>query len=566
MGTSRRGRVRRPSGEWWKSGSISTRKFSASSTRRVDSGKSRCGKQVNENVPSCLADTAPNGTTGFDDGSSQSISLLLPASKDSSYDDVEAVLPSGATDSAMREIVNTSPPSEPLVKDSFVIEQEFEDISESGGSEQATDYFPTSSDKIVQNSNSFIRNSRRNRGRGNSSIPLQRLDKDTLLSRADLILSANSKSTKANVKRARTILAKFASQHSAPDPNEVTPNSSVLVMNVIAYYCNFGNGDALKNDAMGSLIQGLRIVYEEHGHTTAWTLCEGRAYGNPLIENRDITKLRRAHRVNLAKHGVLTVRARPRTAAIVCDHAAKYWFKNNDEDVLLHAIFVLGLHLGLRYDEVSKLELEFLSVTSDAITLRTSLGVKNQTGQRSYKLEEWPGNTPLRGSLFMDPKVALLSWLTVRGTADGYVFCDVSTGNQGFCKINTSKALSAARFTAMMRKRLLTIGISSGDVAMYSAHSLKRGSVQLYRSLGLRDEYIMQKVQMVGPRAYATYCAAYNDCAPNDLPRFASAEEYIQHAARIMGERNLLLNDEAYANFMSEVVGSQEYPNQQVEA
>ena len=375
-------------------------------------------------------------------------------------------------------------------------------------------------------------------------------------------MSANSKSTKGSVKRARTILSRFAAQHGARDTREVTPNSSVLVMSVIAYYCNFGNLDALKNEAMSSLIQGLRIGCEEHGHTTAGTICEGRAYGNPLIKNRDITKLRRAHRVNLAKHGVLTVRAQPLTAAIVCDHAAKYWFKNNHEDILLHAIFVLGLHLGLRYDEVSKLELEFLSVTSDSITLRTSLGIKNQTGQRSYKLDEWPGATPLRGSLFMDPKVALLSWLTVRGSADGYVFCDVNMGNHEFCKINASKALSAARFTAMMRKRLLTIGIARGDAAMYSAHSLKRGSVQLYRFLGLRDEYVMQKVQMVGPGAYATYCATYNDCAPNDLPRFASAVEYIQHASRIMGEENLLLNDEAYANFMSEVIGIDESSHQ----
>lgn len=68
---------------------------------------------------------------------------------------------------------------------------------------------------------------------------------------------------------------------------------------------------------------------------------------------------------------------------------------------------------------------------------------------------------------------------------------------------------------------------------MYSGHSIKRGSVQLYRSIGYRDEHIMQKVQMTGQRAYANYCAAYKDLAPQELPRFSNVEEYIKHAESI---------------------------------
>ena len=48
---------------------------------------------------------------------------------------------------------------------------------------------------------------------------------------------------------------------------------------------------------------------------------------------------------------------------------------------------------------------------------------------------------------------------------------------------------------------------------------LKRGSLQLFRSLGLRDEYAMQRVQMVGHKAYVYYCEAYNDCTPEDWPK-----------------------------------------------
>ena len=40
------------------------------------------------------------------------------------------------------------------------------------------------------------------------------------------------------------------------------------------------------------------------------------------------------------------------TEEIVCEHAAKHWMSGKIEDALLHAIFVLGMNLGLRYDEV----------------------------------------------------------------------------------------------------------------------------------------------------------------------------------------------------------------------
>ena len=107
---------------------------------------------------------------------------------------------------------------------------------------------------------------------------------------------------------------------------------------------------------MSAIIQGLRTVYKLHGHTTAWSISrDGVAQGNPLIENRDISLLRRAHRVHLAKVGALTLKARPITAAIVCDLAAKFWEDGDALYSLLHAILLTGLNLGLRYDEISKL-------------------------------------------------------------------------------------------------------------------------------------------------------------------------------------------------------------------
>ena len=398
-----------------------------------------------------------------------------------------------------------------------------------------------------------FRSSKNRKGKGPERSSLLRLQGE-LITRTELVLSANSKSTKANAKRAEMLLNHFMKLHGEPDPINVTVRSSCLVMNLIAKYCKFGRPDSLKNDAMGSLIQGLRIVYEESGHIDSWSVRDGRASGNPLIGNRDITKLRRAHRIHLANLGIVSLRARPLTAAIVCDHAAKFWYRDNDEDILLHAIFVVGLNLGLRFDEVSDLEMKFLSVTSNCITMRTSTGVKNQTSQRSYTIEDWPGDTQLKDSIFMDPKVALLSWLTVRGASNGYIFCDVRISKKGICKIDPSKPLSSDRFRKLMRGRLTSIGIGEGDIKMYSGHSIKRGAVQLYRSLGLKDEYIMKKVQMVGANAYLRYCEAFNDCAPEELPRFSGVQDYISHASRIHKERQMYLTRDEYSKYMSYIL------------
>ena len=84
---------------------------------------------------------------------------------------------------------------------------------------------------------------------------------------------------------------------------------------------------------------------------------------------------------------MISIKARPLTAEIICDHAAKYWQRGNDEDVLLHAIFLVRLNLGFRYDEIGKLTMKYVSVTSDSISLRTDHGVKNQASQRSHKLQ-----------------------------------------------------------------------------------------------------------------------------------------------------------------------------------
>lgn len=87
-----------------------------------------------------------------------------------------------------------------------------------------------------------------------------------------------------------------------------------------------------------------------------------------------------------------------------------------------------------------------MSVTLNSITLRTSTGVKNQTSQRSYTIEDRPVDKRISGSIFMDSKFAFLSWLTIRGPSEGFVFCDVRLSKTGICKMDPSKPLSSDRF------------------------------------------------------------------------------------------------------------------------
>lgn len=374
----------------------------------------------------------------------------------------------------------------------------------------------------------------------------------TLKTRAELLKCQYSKSSLENKERAKRVLDKFkkTQTHPMPDPVEVNVDSSVKILNLLSQYCKLGTQKPLKDASMGSLIQGLCLLYEDHKKTTPWCIMDGRASGNPLIGNPDIARLRRAHRIHLCSLGILTVQALPMTAGIVSDFAKEFWLKGSVVDVLLHAILVTGLNLGMRYDEIHKLTTDHVCITSNSIELYIETRIKNSTRGRRYKLQEWP-NKDLRKSLFMDPYIAVLAWLVVRGTRKGFVFCDVSL-NSGLSVLNYGKQLEPKRFNDLLRPKLVDIGIGESQAKRYTGHSLKRGAVQLYRTLGLKDQSVMRKVQMSGSRAYSTYCNTYSDCNADSLPDFMDAEAFIALASSMTGEMNLMTDNDAYKAFIEE--------------
>lgn len=128
----------------------------------------------------------------------------------------------------------------------------------------------------------------------------------------------------------------------------------------------------------------------------------------------------------------------------------------------------------------------------------------------------------------MDPFIAILSWLCLRGSDSWYLFCNLKSTKSGSL-LEHGTTFSVSRFTTLLRCRLCDIGIGQADVSAYSGHSLKRGAVQLYRSLGYKDEFIMELVKSSEFTSYVNYCEVYNDCN-SSLPRFSSMNSFLSHA------------------------------------
>lgn len=187
------------------------------------------------------------------------------------------------------------------------------------------------------------------------------------------------------------------------------------------------------------------------------------------------------------------------------------------------------------------------------IKMAITESTKNSTKPREYELREWPAVKNLRKSVLVDPFVAFISWLCIRGNRSGFLFCDVSTKGM----VDVLKPWSTRAFTDFFRSRLRMCGCGADAVDMYSGHSIKRGCIQLYRSLDLRDEQIMDIIQMRGPNAYSNYCASNNDCAPTDLPRFTSVKMFMEHSETLRNEDQTCLDEssECIAAFVKSCEG-----------
>ena len=369
--------------------------------------------------------------------------------------------------------------------------------------------------------------------------------------RHQIVRSARSESSIKNKVRMKKVFDKYSSVHPLPvhTNGKLHQSVSVWIINLLNDYCRTGSENPMSHSTLLASLQGLRMMFDEIGHEGLWqTNDDESARGNPLKGNMDVTAFISSHKISLAEANYAETKNNPITVSQVAHHAEKFWFGGttlsnrlpNKRDVALHAALIVGMNMGMRFDELSKIHISEVSVDNGKVVMNLRQKIKNSTTFRSYKLRDWPASSLIRYSIYLDPQLAILSWLTVRGSRKGPLFCDIVQNNEGGF-IDHTRAWKTDSFTSFLRLRLHNIGVGERDCGMYSGHSIKRGSVQLYRSLGLLDVEIMKIIQMVGANAYRNYCEAYNDCLPEQLPAYSGISCLLRSSGLLQLETKLRL-------------------------
>lgn len=361
-----------------------------------------------------------------------------------------------------------------------------------------------------------------------------------------IIAGTLSQSTKRKIAQARVLLRQKAVSVTPEmgDPVVVTPRSEQLVINVLFEYSGMINPSASKEElksesAVSGIISGLRWAYRAENHNNAWSIVKTHsgvleAYGNPLLNNIHIREFRRCHLSRLSEMGKVARSAPPLTPYLIIEHARQYMIRINDPnfaldiaDVLLHALLLTSMNCGMRYDEISKIEMKNVSVHKQGVELGVDVKCKNSIKYRKYSLRRWPGEK-LSTSALMDPMLALSAWLLVRGDAQGFLFCSIVGESPKSLKYCTP--WSKKHFESFMARRFVSLGIGQSIARTYTGHSGKRGGVQLLRFLGCKDIFIMNWFGMTGSGAYLRYTEAFNDLTGTAVPDFASIESLFAHA------------------------------------
>jgi hypothetical protein len=140
------------------------------------------------------------------------------------------------------------------------------------------------------------------------------------------------------------------------------------------------------------MIQGMQMLYDRAAHTSNWHVGpDGTATANPLRGNVDVARLRKKHRVKVAEAGRTSRRAMPITEEHVCKHFRLLLRDDPQEHKrawALHAAWVVGLHCGLRFDELSKLQFDSISL-AQCVRITLPVRTKNSITHKTYDLDDW---------------------------------------------------------------------------------------------------------------------------------------------------------------------------------
>jgi len=270
-----------------------------------------------------------------------------------------------------------------------------------------------------------------------------------LLPESAIVSMGLSPATLAKVKQAGKLLTIAAANAGMNDPETVSPLSSTLVINLLYRYSGLANpsplhSDLKSRDTVQGIITGLRWVYRNNGHKDNWTVrtINGvqEAHGNPMDGNLMIKEFKKVHNKKLAEHGKVVRSGPPLSADHIIKHGKSFLLRsmNNPEnaqsvdkrDFMLHAMLLVQMNCGMRYDEISKVTMANMKCTKYGISFGIGQITKNSTNYRSYKIRKWPGDAFAR-SILMDPFFALASWIAVRRDRARYLFCNIAS--HGIC-------------------------------------------------------------------------------------------------------------------------------------
>lgn len=97
----------------------------------------------------------------------------------------------------------------------------------------------------------------------------------------------------------------------------------------------------------------------------------------------------------------------------------------------------------------------------------------------------------------------------------------------------------------------------SHDAKRFSGRSLKRGAVQLYRLVDLRDGMVMTIIRMKDTHAYASCCAWYITCSSEDIPKFASISEAMVHVEHVFKKKMIVYDYTLVESFLAETIANE---------
>lgn len=112
------------------------------------------------------------------------------------------------------------------------------------------------------------------------------------------------------------------------------------------------------------------------------------AHGNPLEQNRTIKNFRTMFMKKIAEAGKAPHSAAPLCVEHIIEHGKHFMLKESVDvrDVMLHALMLVAMNTGMRYDEAAKLQMGLSKCTKHGIQLGLRERTKNSCTYREYRL------------------------------------------------------------------------------------------------------------------------------------------------------------------------------------